>query len=131
MPCTSPRGPGAPSKSRPFKRRTPMADVSYAPDKLLERARALAPELRKRSIETGKARMVPRQTIDDFWNANLWYLLKPKKFGGPDVRVDDAFNVAYELARGDGSAAWIWTVLGVHDLLMCYFPEKAQAEYWA
>jgi alkylation response protein AidB-like acyl-CoA dehydrogenase len=105
--------------------------ASYAPEALLERARALAPELRKRSLETSRARSMSKATIDDYWNADLWYLLKPKKFGGPEVRVDDAFNVAYELARGDGSAAWIWTVLGVHDLLMCYFPEKAQQEYWA
>jgi len=35
------------------------------------------------------------------------------------------------LAKGDGSAAWVWTIMGVHDLFMALFPEKAQHEYWA
>ena len=108
-----------------------MPDVSYTRDALIERARALVPELRKRSVETGRARMLPKQTIDDFWNADLWYLLKPKRFGGPEVRLNDALAVAGELGRGDGSAAWIWTILGIHDLLICYFPESAQKKYWA
>lgn len=108
-----------------------MPDVSYCRDALIERARILVPELRKRALETSRARTLPKQTIDDFWNANLWHLLKPKKFGGPEVRLNDALAVAGELGRGDGSAAWIWTVLGVHDLLICYFPERAQKECWA
>ncbi|MGH7089448.1 MAG: hypothetical protein ACREFQ_11170, partial [Stellaceae bacterium] len=60
-----------------------------------------------------------------------FYLLKPKKQGGPEVRVDTAFEVASVLSRGDGSAAWVWTVMGVHDLFLALFPEKAQQEYWA
>jgi 3-hydroxy-9,10-secoandrosta-1,3,5(10)-triene-9,17-dione monooxygenase len=105
--------------------------VSYAPDKLLERARALVPTLRKRAAETSTARRVPKETIADYWEANLFQLLRPAKMGGPEVRVDDAFAVAGELARGDGSAAWVWTVMGVHDLFVALFPEEAQREYWA
>src|SRR5688572_896707 len=108
-----------------------MAQASYAPDQLLERARSLVPELRKRALDTSKARRIPEETIADFWKADLFQLLRPKKSGGPEVRVDDAFAVAGELARGDGSAAWVWTVMGVHDLFVSLFPEKAQQEYWA
>src|SRR3954470_6581137 len=105
--------------------------ASYAPDQLRERASALAPKLRERAQETSKARRIPKETIADFDKASLLHLLKPKKFGGPEVRVDDAFTVASDLARGDGSAAWVWTVMGVHDLFVALFPEKAQQEYWA
>ena len=86
-----------------------MAQVSAADirtaEALLEKARALAPVLRERAAETNKARRIPEETIQDFWDAGLWYLLKPKKFGGPEHRPDVALSVAYELARGDGSAA--------------------------
>jgi 3-hydroxy-9,10-secoandrosta-1,3,5(10)-triene-9,17-dione monooxygenase len=53
---------------------------------LLQKARALAPKLRARAEATGKARRIPEETIQDFWDAGLWYLLKPKKFGGPELR---------------------------------------------
>ena len=106
------------------------ADIRAA-EALLEKARTLAPVLRQRAAETNKARRVPEETIRDFWKAGLWYLLKPKKFGGPEHRPDIALSVAYELARGDGSAAWVWAVMTIHDLLVALWPEEFQKEYWA
>lgn len=103
---------------------------SYSKESLAERANALIPRLKERAVATSAQRHVPAETIKDLWDADLCYLLKPKKFGGPEVRVDTAFGVASILGRGDGSAAWVWTVMGVHDLFIALFPEKAQHEYW-
>ena len=100
-------------------------------DALLQKARDLAPKLRERAADTGKARRMPEQTIRDYWDAGLWYLLKPKKFGGPELRPDVAFTVAYELSRGDGSAGWVWAVMTIHDYLVALWPEEFQREYWA
>jgi alkylation response protein AidB-like acyl-CoA dehydrogenase len=104
---------------------------SYTRESLKERASALVPRLSERAVATSAARSVPTETIAAFWDADLCYLLKPKKYGGPEVRVDTAFEIASVLSRGDGSAAWVWTVMGVHDLFLAYFPEQAQQEYWA
>jgi alkylation response protein AidB-like acyl-CoA dehydrogenase len=98
---------------------------------LLRKARALAPTLRERAAETTRARRVPEQAIRDLWDAGLWYLLKPKKFGGPEIRPDVAFTIADELAHGDGSAGWIWAVFTIHDFLVALWPEEFQHEYWA
>ena len=103
----------------------------YARESLIERANALVPKLRERGEATSAARQLPKETAKDFWDADLWYLLKPKKFGGPEVRPDIVFEIASVLARGDGSAGWVWTVMGVHDLFVAYYPEEAQREYWA
>jgi 3-hydroxy-9,10-secoandrosta-1,3,5(10)-triene-9,17-dione monooxygenase len=100
-------------------------------DALLQKARTLAPKLRERAEATGKARRIPDETIQDFWDAGLWYLMKPKKFGGPEHRPDVALSVAYELARADGSAGWVWAVMSIHDLLVALWPEEFQKEYWA
>jgi len=108
----------------------PADPLSYARAALKERAQGLVPLLRERARATNEAGRIPPETIAALWDAGLFYLLKPRKFGGPEVRVDVAFEVAGELARGDGSAAWVWTVMGVHDLFMALFPEKAQHEYW-
>ena len=91
----------------------------------------LAPKLRERADATGKARRIPDETIRDFWDAGLWYLLKPKKFGGPELRPDVALSVGNELARADGSAGWVWAVMTIHDLLVALWPEEFQKEYWA
>jgi len=107
------------------------SDAHYARDALIERATGLLPRLRERSVATNRARQAAPETVKDFWDADLWYLLKPKKFGGPEVRIDTAFEIASVLSKGDGSAAWVWTVMGVHDLFMAYFDRKAQDEYWA
>jgi 3-hydroxy-9,10-secoandrosta-1,3,5(10)-triene-9,17-dione monooxygenase len=104
---------------------------SYAKEQLFERASALVPRLKERAVATGAQRHVPAETIKDLWDADLFYLLKPQKHGGPEVRPDVNFEVASVLSRGDGSAAWVWTVMGVHDLFVALFPEKAQQEYWA
>jgi alkylation response protein AidB-like acyl-CoA dehydrogenase len=107
------------------------ATQAYTAEALQEKARRLAPVLRDRAAATGQARRVPDETIKDFWDAGLWYLMKPKKFGGPEVRPDIALSVAYELARGDGSAAWVWAVMSIHDFLVALWPEEFQREYWA
>jgi 3-hydroxy-9,10-secoandrosta-1,3,5(10)-triene-9,17-dione monooxygenase len=100
-------------------------------DGLLQKARTLTPILRERAAATNQARCIPEETIRDFWDAGLWYTMKPKKFGGPEIRPDVALAVASELARGDGSAAWIWAVMSIHDLLVALWPEEFQHEYWA
>lgn len=102
----------------------------YSLDNLLVRARALAPTLRERSLATNKAGRIPDETIKDLWDSRLNYLLRPKKFGGPAVRPDEAFQVGFELGRGDGSAAWVWSVMLIHDLFVAHFPEAFQREYW-
>lgn len=107
------------------------ATFSYAREDLIQRAQALVPRLAARGEATSAARQVPENTIADFWDNGLWYLLKPRKFGGPEVRVDTVFEIASVLAAGDGSAGWVWTVMGVHDLFLALFPEAAQQEYWS
>jgi 3-hydroxy-9,10-secoandrosta-1,3,5(10)-triene-9,17-dione monooxygenase len=98
---------------------------------LRNKARALAPILRERAAATNQARRIPEETIRSFWDAGLWYLLKPKKFGGPEIRPDVALSAASELARADGSAAWVWAVMTIHDFLVSLWPEEFQQEYWA
>lgn len=110
--------------------RAPDDDSSFALERLTERAAKLIPRLRERALETTKQRRIPDETIRDLWDADLFYLLKPKKFGGPAVRPDIAFQVADQLGRGDGSAAWVWSVMTIHDLFVALYPEQFQHEYW-
>jgi 3-hydroxy-9,10-secoandrosta-1,3,5(10)-triene-9,17-dione monooxygenase len=107
-----------------------MTKFSYTRDALIDRARALVPSLRQRAAETERLRRLPEQTLADFRQAGLMGLLKPERFGGPEVRIDTAMEVTAELARGDGSAAWVWVILACHDTLAAFFSEAAQQEFW-
>ena len=98
---------------------------------LLGKARELAPVLRERAAETNRRAAFRNRPSSDFWDAGLWYLLKPKKFGGPELRPDVALALSSELSRADGSAGWVWAVLTIHDLLVALWPEEFQHEYWA
>jgi alkylation response protein AidB-like acyl-CoA dehydrogenase len=108
-----------------------MTNFSYAREALVERARGLAPALKERAAAGETLRRLPGESLADFRAAGLMGLLKPAKFGGPEVRIDDAMAVTAELARADGSAAWVWTILACHDTLAALFPEEAQREFWA
>jgi len=111
----------------------PIADsqaTTPSPEALLAQARSLVPVLRERAADTSEARRIPQSTIDDFWKSDLFYLFKPRKFGGPEVRADIIFQIAGILAEGDGSAAWVWNLLGMHDLFVAHLPLEAQQEYW-
>src|SRR5262249_35022305 len=110
--------------------RAPDDSAAYTLERLTERAARLIPVLRERAIETSKQRQLPDKTVADLWDADLFHLLKPKKFGGPAVRPDIAFQVADQLGRGDGSASWIWSVMTIHDLFVALYPEEFQHEYW-
>ena len=97
----------------------------------LDRARALVPALRERAHQANQDRRTPQATIDDYWKAELFGILKPKKFGGQEARFDDFLAVAGELGRGDGSAAWVYAVIAVHELMLALYPESVQAEVWS
>jgi 3-hydroxy-9,10-secoandrosta-1,3,5(10)-triene-9,17-dione monooxygenase len=99
-------------------------------ESLRARAASLIPTLRERAIATTRDRRIPDSTISDLWDSDLFYLLKPMKFGGPEVRPDIAFQVADELGRGDGSVAWVWAVMTIHDLFVALYPGEFQQEYW-
>jgi len=108
-----------------------QAPEIYSHDNLLQRAGAMIPVLRERAADTSEARRIPQTTIDDFWESQLFYLLKPKKFDGPEVPADTVFQIAGVLAEGDGSSAWVWNLLGMHDLFVALLPLEAQHEYWS
>jgi 3-hydroxy-9,10-secoandrosta-1,3,5(10)-triene-9,17-dione monooxygenase len=97
----------------------------------LERASALAPVLRDRARDTNEARRLPESTIADFWEAGLFHLLKPRTLGGQETPLDIVLRITAILARGDGSAAWVWNSLILHEWVGALLPHEGQQEFWA
>ena len=98
---------------------------------LLQRARGLTAELRRRSREINNARRLPEEVMRLIVDAGLMQCARPRKYGGAEIGIDALYEVTRELARGDGSTAWVYVVINSHDVLIGHFPEEVQREYWA
>jgi 3-hydroxy-9,10-secoandrosta-1,3,5(10)-triene-9,17-dione monooxygenase len=97
---------------------------------MLERARALVPEIAERALATESARRVPDATMDAFRAAGLLRLLQPKRAGGYELDFGVLVDVCAELARGCASSAWVLTNLASHGWMLGMWPLEAQDEVW-
>lgn len=103
-----------------------------APDRgeLLRRAAALAPVLRERAAEGEALRRMPDATIIDLIAAKVLRICQPARFGGSELGWDALCEISIEMARGDGSQAWVANVYAEHAFLLSLFPDAAQREVW-
>jgi alkylation response protein AidB-like acyl-CoA dehydrogenase len=97
---------------------------------LLERAAALVPVLRERALETERLRRIPPQTVRDLVDSGLIRLGVPDRFGGAGIDYDLAYDVAIELGRACGAAAWCYSLWTVHAWMIGHFPEQAQLDFF-
>ena len=95
---------------------------------LLERTRALLPQLRDSAEATERARRVLPETFDAMSRAGIFRMTAPKKFGGDEVDFQTQCDVLAEVARGCPSSSWAATILSAMSWLAGMYPDEAQAE---
>ncbi|WP_437508943.1 acyl-CoA dehydrogenase family protein [Sorangium sp. So ce1099] len=96
----------------------------------VERARAMADDVRARAGEAEALRRMPEATIQGFVDAGLVRLLTPRAFGGHELAFDAFADATIEIARADGSSGWCFSFLNVHSWLLATFPVGAQEDVW-
>ncbi|HVA12276.1 MAG TPA: hypothetical protein VNF99_03420, partial [Stellaceae bacterium] len=97
---------------------------------LTARARALAPVLRARAVETERLRRLPDATIADLHASGLFRMLQPKRVGGSELPYRALVELGAILAAGCGSTAWVVANLASHHWMLAMWPEPAQDEVW-
>jgi 3-hydroxy-9,10-secoandrosta-1,3,5(10)-triene-9,17-dione monooxygenase len=100
-------------------------------DDLLQRAAGLVPVLRERAARTEQLRQIPGETVKDLVASGLLRIGNPDRYGGLGVDIDTGHEVAWELGRGCGSAAWCASLWIVHNWWLGHFTEQAQEEFFA
>jgi hypothetical protein len=100
-------------------------------DDLLRRAVGLVPVLRERAPRTEQLRQIPGETVKDLVASGLLRIGNPDRYGGLGVDIDTGHEVAWELGRGCGSAAWCASLWIVHNWWLGHFTEQAQEEFFA
>lgn len=97
---------------------------------LLDRVRALLPEIGERAVEGDENRSVPNDIISALVDAGIASVLVPKKFGGLELGLEAWYEIVREIANIDMSTAWLASLAIHHPHYVAQYPEAAQAEVW-
>ena len=92
---------------------------------LVARTRELIPLMRDRTVEDEANRVVNPDTVRRMNEAGLFRVLQPKRWGGYELGQRAFAEVQMALAEGDMSVAWIYGVIGLHNLHMGLLDDRA------
>jgi alkylation response protein AidB-like acyl-CoA dehydrogenase len=102
-----------------------------SPEELIERARAMVPEIRELAEATEKNRNVFPHIIDKIRAAELLRTCRPKEFGGFEYDCETALKIAMTIAAACPSTGWSVNGAVSNGRSMAHFPIEAQREVWA
>jgi alkylation response protein AidB-like acyl-CoA dehydrogenase len=98
---------------------------------LVQRAAELAPVLKKNADRAEEDRRLSDETIEALAQAGVFKLRVPKRYGGYEADTRTLAEVATELGRADGAAAWTASVYWIPTWMTCLFPDSVQDEVFA
>lgn len=101
-----------------------------AAEELIARAAAMVPLLRKNAARTEQDRRVVEENIEALRQAGLFKIAVPRRFGGYEVPFRTFLQISGELARGDGSTAWVTTLMNVCSWVAGLYPDQAQRDIY-
>jgi alkylation response protein AidB-like acyl-CoA dehydrogenase len=110
---------------------SPTISTNSTREALVAAAKGMIPMLRSRGQEISATRRVPDDVFRLLKDAGLMQLMRPHKYGGPEIGPDVLFQITRELSKGDGSTAWVYAVTNSHDHFISFYPESVQDTYWA
>lgn len=87
-----------------------VAVKSEAPDSLdviLDKIRSVGPNFRDRAVEAERAGRVSDETIAELGDAGAFKIGTPREYGGYELSVAEQLEVITEVAKWDGSTAWV------------------------
>ena len=99
-------------------------------ERILAAARHVA-EVAGREAEAGDlARRISGNVIGAMIETGLHRMVQPKAYGGLERPFLDLIEVIEIIARADGSAGWVFSVLAGHSSIVRRFSRAAQDEVW-
>jgi len=90
----------------------------------------MVPALAERAAKTEALRRLPDETFADLVASGLFRITQPRRFGGSELGLTDAFGVINQLSRGCGSTGWTYALLTSHQWFLSQFPDEGQHEAW-
>lgn len=97
---------------------------------LMDAARRLRPIIRARAAETERDRRVSAEITAMLTEAGLYAAIQPKRFGGHELSIDEARQLAFEVGQGCASTGWCYGLSAGNAWTTGMFPGEAQDDVW-
>ncbi|MGO3741641.1 p-hydroxyphenylacetate 3-hydroxylase oxygenase component [Kerstersia sp.] len=97
---------------------------------MLEKVKALLPEIASRAAQAEQDRQVPAENIALLKSIGLNRAFLPKAYGGLEMSLPDFAQCIVTLAGACASTAWAFSLLCTHNHQMAMFPKQLQDEVW-
>lgn len=98
---------------------------------LVQRAAKLVPLLRSHAAWGDENRRLHEEAVQAMADAGLFRMRVPARYGGYESDTRTLLEVATELGRGDGSAAWTASVWWIPTWMAGLFPDEVQDEVFS
>ncbi|MFD0678543.1 MULTISPECIES: hypothetical protein [unclassified Paenibacillus] len=108
-----------------------MQDVmKFTHEEAVATAKSLFDPIRARSRQSEDLRHQPADTIQEFISSGLVRVLVPQRWGGHELSWKTLSASAIEVAKADPSAGWCYSLLLLHNWMLAFWPDQAQADVW-
>src|ERR1700688_2267478 len=97
---------------------------------MIDRAKALIPQLRDRAARTEELRRLPPETERELHEDGLFRIVQPKRVGGSELDYVALVDCADAIGQADASAAWNFANLASHHWMLGMFDKRAQDLVW-
>lgn len=98
---------------------------------LVRNASTLVDLLRSHATWTEQNRRLHDEVVEALSEAGIFRMRLPARYGGHESDARTVVDVLTELARGDGSAAWIAGVNAITTWMTCMLPDEVQDEVFS
>jgi alkylation response protein AidB-like acyl-CoA dehydrogenase len=102
-----------------------------SPAEMVQDAGKLVPLLRSHAAWSEQNRRLHEETLEALTDAGVFRMRVPARFGGLESSASTVIDVLGEVAKGDGSAAWIAGVNAITTWMACLLPDEVQEEIFA
>ncbi|HVN36845.1 MAG TPA: acyl-CoA dehydrogenase [Myxococcota bacterium] len=93
---------------------------------LLERIRALVPDLAAEAAESERLRRPTDAAIRVLEDSGVFRMMVPRGYGGMELDLDAFLEIGLTLGEADMSLAWVACFCIEHNWMLCQFPERFQ-----
>lgn len=104
--------------------------ITSSQQSMIERARAMIPELLQRARKAEQDRAVPRETFEMFSDEGFFRIHQPERYGGLGWDIGMMVRLGAELGQGCGSSCWIFSNLAVQNWILGMNNPEAQEDVW-
>jgi alkylation response protein AidB-like acyl-CoA dehydrogenase len=107
-----------------------VAEVSR-PGEMVQGVGKLVPLLKSHAAWGDQKRRLHEETLEALADAGVFRLRVPARYGGLESSARVVIDVLGEVAKGDGSAAWVAGVNAITTQMACLLPDEVQDEVFA